>query len=419
MANSFAKKIDVFFDDVVAGFDATNISSKNVSQYKAPAEALALNGQTFHRPMPLMTEIVDGRDITGQYKDLVELTVPATLTESHIRNVPVKLTGVDLNNPYAFDNIVKTSNILLSNKLDTLVANRVAERGTLAVINAGAIDTYDDAAEADALMLEQQATRGERIMLLNPRMAKNIAGNLAARQTMNTAPMNAYQRSTLQPIAGFDTFRVDYGKSITGSAGTGYLVSGAQSYTPVSADVNGIPADNRTQTLVVGTGAGAGTGAAVGDVFTIAGVYAVGHINKQSTGQLKTFRILAINGGNWTISPAIVPADGTAAAQKAYANVTTGAAADAAITILNKKTSAASVFYEKSAIEIVHADFNTEPFEASGKRVRKATTDSGIQIVMLSDSNVDTLAANYRLFVWANVEVLNPELAGIMLENQT
>ena len=415
MANSFAKKIDVFFDDVVAGFDATNISSKNVSQYKAPAEALALNGQTFHRPMPMMTEIVDGRDITGQYKDLVELTVPATLTESHIRNVPVKLTGVDLNNPYAFDNIVKTSNILLSNKLDTLVANRVAERGTLAVINTGAIDTYDDAAEADALMLEQQATRGERIMLLNPRMAKNIAGNLAARQTMNAAPMNAYQRSTLQPIAGFDTFRVDYGKSITGSAGTGYLVSGAQSHTPVSADVNGIPADNRTQTLAVKTG----TGAAVGDVFTIAGVYAVGYINKQSTGQLKTFRILAINGGNWTISPAIVPANGTAAAQKAYANVTTGAAADAAITILNKKTTAASVFYEKSAIEIVHADFNTEPFEASCKRVRKATTDSGIQIVMLSDSNVDTLAANYRLFVWANVEVLNPELAGIMLENQT
>jgi len=399
----------------VAGFDATNISSKNVSQYKAPAEALALNGQTFHRPMPLMTEIVDGRDISGQYKDLVELTVPATLTESHIRNVPVKLTGVDLNNPYAFDNIVKTSNILLSNKLDTLVANRIAERGTLAVINTGAIDTYDDAAEADALMLEQQATRGERIMLLNPRMAKNLAGNLAARQTMNTAQMNAYQRSTLPPIAGFDTFRVDYGKSITGSAGTGYLVSGAQSHAPASADVNGIPADNRTQTLAVKTG----TGAAVGDVFTIAGVYAVGHINKQSTGQLKTFRIIGISGNNWTISPAIVPADGTAAAQKAYANVTTGAAADAAITILNTKTTAASVFYEKSAIEIVHADFNTEPFEASGKRVRKATTDSGIQIVMLSDSNVDTLAANYRLFVWANVEVLNTELAGIMLENQT
>ena len=55
----------------------------------------------------------------------------------------------------------------------------------------------------------------------------------------------------------------------------------------------------------------------------------------------------------------------------------------------------------------------------TGKKVRKATTDSGIQIVMMSDSNIDTLVAKYRMFVWANVEVLNTELAGIMLENQS
>ena len=51
--------------------------------------------------------------------------------------------------------------------------------------------------------------------------------------------------------------------------------------------------------------------------------------------------------------------------------------------------------------------------------MRKATTDSGVQIIMLSDSNVDTLTAKYRMFVWANVGVLNYELAGIMLESQT
>jgi hypothetical protein len=76
------------------------------------------------------------------------------------------------------------------------------------------------------------------------------------------------------------------------------------------------------------------------------------------------------------------------------------------------------VFFEKDAVEIVHADFNTDPFAATGKKVRKATTDSGVQIVMLSDSNVDSLVAKYRMFVWANVEVLNYELAGIMLEGQ-
>jgi hypothetical protein len=415
MANDFSSKIDIFFEEVVVGFEATNISAKNVSMYKPKAGALAEGGQTFYRPMPMMTEVVDGRDMSASYNDLTELTVPSTLTESHLRNVPVSLTGVDLNNPHMMKNIVNATNIMLSNKLDTLVADEIATYGTLAVINSGNIDTYDEAAEADALMLEQQASRGQRNMFLNPRMAKNLAGNLASRGTMQGAPMDAYTRSMLPPIAGFDTFRVDYGKSITGSAGAGYLVNGAnQNTTPAAQDGNGLPQDNRTQTLTVDTGANA----AVGDVFTIAGVNAVGHINKQSTGQLKTFRILAINGADWTIAPAIIPADGANQSQKDYANVTTTPADNAAISILNTTTKPASVFFEKDAVEIIHADFNTEPFEASGKKVRKATTDSGVQIVMLSDSNIDTLVAKYRMFVWANVELLNYELGGIMLEGQ-
>jgi hypothetical protein len=415
MANDFSSKIDIFFENVVAGFEATNVSAKNVSRFKPNAGQLAEGGQTFYRPMPMLTEVVDGRDMSSSYKDLTELTVPSTLTESHIRNVPVSLTGVDLNNPHMMNNIVQATNVMLSNKLDTLVADKVATYGTLAVINSGNIDTYDEAAEADALMLEQQATRGMRTMLLNPRMAKNLAGNLASRGTMTGAPMNAYERSMLPPIAGFDTFRTDYGKSITGSAASGYLVNGAnQNTTPAAQDANGLPKDNRTQTLTVDTG----TGIAAGDVFTIAGVYSVGHINKQSTGQLKTFRVIAVNGADLTIAPAIIPADGAAASQKAYANVNTTPADNAAITVLNTTTKPASVFFEKDAVEIVHADFNTDPFAATGKKVRKATTDSGVQIVMLSDSNVDSLVAKYRMFVWANVEVLNYELAGIMLEGQ-
>jgi hypothetical protein len=415
MANDFSKKVDIFFEDVVIGFDALNVTSKNVAQYKAKAGSLAESGQTFHRPMPMMSQITDGRDVSAAYKDLTELTVPSTLTDSHLRNIPVQLTGVDLNNPHMMKNIVELTNKQLSNKLDTLVADAVADYGTLVVTSATAIDTYDEAAEADALMLEQQATRGQRVMLLNPRMAKNLAGNLASRGTMAGAPMDAYTRSMLPPIAGFDTFRTDYGKSIAGSAGAGYLVNGANQFTTPVSNSAGLPVDNRKQTLIVDTGANA----AVGDAFTIDGVFAIGHINKQSTGQLKTFRILAINGANWTVAPAIIPFDGAAAAQKAYANVSTTPADNAAITIKNTVTKPASVFYEKSAVEIIHADFNTEAFEASGKKVRKATTDTGIQIVMMSDSNIDTLVAKYRMFIWANVELLNYELAGIMLENQT
>lgn len=416
MANSFSQTVDIFFEEVVSGFEATNVSAKNVSLYKPNAGKLQQGGQTFYRPMPLMTEVVDGRDVSSSYNDLTDLTVPSTLTESHIRNIPVQLTGVDLNSPHVMERVTQATRVMLSNKVDTLTANAIATYGTLAVINSGNIATYDDAAEADALMLEQQCTNGMRSMFLNPRMAKNLAGNLASRGTMQGAPMDAYTRSQLPPIGGFDTYRVDYGKTITGSSASGYLVNGANQYTtPAAKDGNGLPVDNRTQTLAVDTG----SDAAVGDVFTIAGVFAVGHINKQSTGQLKTFRILGIDGSNWTIAPSIIPVDGPNQSQKDYANVTTAPADNAAISVLNTVTKPASTFFEKDAIEIIHADFNTEPFEATGKKVRKATTDSGVQIVMLSDSNVDTLSAKYRMFVWCNVEVLNYELAGIMLEGQT
>jgi hypothetical protein len=193
-------------------------------------------------------------------------------------------------------------------------------------------------------------------------------------------------------------------------------VDGAdQNTTPVANDSNGIPVDNRTQTLTVS----ATHGLVAGDAFTIAGVYSVGHINKQSTGQLKTFRVISVSTNDLTIAPAIIPADGSADSQKAYANVTTTPADGAALTVLNTTTKPASVFFEKSAVEIVHADFNTEAFEASGKKVRKAVTDSGIQIVMLSDSAVDTLVATYRMFIWCNANVLNYEQAGIVLEGQS
>lgn len=416
MANDFVTGIDIFFEQVVEGFEARNLSANNVGMYNASAGALATSGQTFYRPMPIMTRTVDGRDMTGQYKDVTELTVPSSLTEAHLRNVPVSFVGKDLNNPHVMNRLVTAAQVQLSNKVDSLVADKVADQATLAVVNSGNIASYDDAAEADTIMLEQQATNGQRIMLLNPRMAQNIAGNLAGRETMNDLPLGAYQRNALPPVAGFDTFRTDYQKTLAGSSGSGYLVNGAdQNTTPVANDENGVPVDNRTQTLTVDTG----TGAAVGDVFTIAGVNAVGHINKQSTGQLKTFRITAISGNNWTISPAIIPADGTDDAEQAYANVDTTPADNAAITILNTVSKPVSTFFERDAIEIVHSEFNLEPFRASGKSVRTATTDSGIQIAMISDSNITTLTGDYRMFVWCNVEVLNPELAGIMLEGQT
>ena len=415
--NSFSQTVDIYFDEVVAGFEATNTTAKNVSTYKPNAGKIAESGQAFYRPQPFLTEVVDGRDVSSAYNDLTELTVPSVLTDAHLRNVPVSFTGVDLNNPHIMQRAVKAATVMLNNKVDTVVANEIASKGTLVYTNSGAISTYEELAVPDAMMLEQQATKGQRCMLLNPRMSVQVSGNLAGRDNLNGVPLDAYRRASLQPIAGFDTFRTDYGKSITGSSAASYAIDGgAQDYTPLSKDGNDLPVDNRVQTITVKTG----TGAAVGDAFTVANVYATGHINKQSTGELKTFRILAVNSStSWDISPPFIPADGSDQAQKDYGNIDTVPADSAAITVLNTVTKPCSVFYEKDCVEIIHADYNLDPFRESGKQVRVKTTDSGITIAMLSDSNVDTLVAKYRMFIWMNVNVLQPEAAGIMLPFQT
>lgn len=418
MANDLSKNIDIFFKEVVEGFDAQNLYAKNCAKYKPEVGALSVGGNTFYRPQRALTTLTDGRDVSSAYKDLIDRTIPSTLTDAHLRNSPLQLTGQDLNNPYVMENMVRASDIALSNKLDTLVADEVALKGTQVVINTGNIDKYEEVALADAIMLEQQVTQGQRCVFLNPRMSVNLAGNIAGRATMNKPVMDAYTRNMLPPIAGFDTFRTDYSKTLVASTAANYTVDGGdQGYTPIAKHAStGLPIDNRTQDLTIQTG----TGGAVGDAFTIAGVFSVGHINKQSTGQLKTFRIIAVNSAtSWEIAPAMIPADGSDQAQKAYATVNTVAADEAVIVALNIVTKPVSVFFEKPCVEIIHADYNTEAFSASGKKVRKSTTDSGIQIVMLSDSNIDTLVAKYRMFIWANVELLEYEAAGILLEGQT
>ena len=415
MANGFAQTVDIFFEKVIEGFEANNIAAKHATVYRPNSGRLEESGGVFYRPMGLMTEVVDGRDVSSSYKDLTELTVPAALTDAHLRNVPVKFTGTENHNPHIMDRLVGTTVSLLSNKVNQMVIDAVATYGTQVVTSSSNIDSYDEAAQAEAIMNEQQVSKGTRTMIFNPRMGLNLAGNLAGRQTFDGASMSAYERSQLPMIGGFSTFTGDYGKSITGSSSTGVTVLGAdQVTTPVSKDANDLPVDNRTQTLTVSTS----HGLVAGDSFTIAGVYSVGHINKESTGQLKTFRVISVATDDLTIAPAIIPADGTADAQAAYANVNTKPANGAAITVLNTTTKASSVFYNEENVEILTADYNIGAFGETGKRIRTATTDSGIQVVMMGDSDIDTLVTSYRIFIWANAVMTNYEAGGILLEGQ-
>jgi len=101
---------------------------------------------------------------------------------------------------------------------------------------------------------------------------------------------------------------------------------------------NGTTADGATQVVTNGWESGVGT-VATGDVFTLAGVYAVHPQTRQSTGQLQQFVVtsgLTATGGDMTI-----PISPTIHASGRYQNVTATPANDAAVTL---KGSASGIY---------------------------------------------------------------------------
>ncbi len=416
MANAFSKDQTVFFEEVLAGFDPNNITARNVSSYRPPMQTMERSGLTVNRPQPYISTTVTGRDVAGQYKDLNQLSVPSSLTEADIHNVPFTLNALELNDPQQRTRKAMSAVQALSASIDRRVATKVGQQGSMVVTDSAAITTYDQAAVAEALLQENDiAIEQARTMIFNPRDGAGMSGNIANRDNFDGRPMTAYERSALSPVAGFESLRASFMPRIAAAAGGGAItVTGAQSYVPLATDGNGLNVDNRYMNLVVSTTASV----AVGDAFTIAGVNALSHINKQDTGQLKTFRVTeVVDGTNLTITPPIVQGSATQA-ELEYANSTDEAANAAAIVFLNTVSTQANIFFMQDSVEIIHGSLAVDDM-GPAVSVMRETTDSGIEILFARQGEIDDLSARYRLTMWANPNVLNTEMCGVLLGNQT
>jgi hypothetical protein len=159
-----------------------------------------------------------------------------------------------------------------------------------------------------------------------------------------------------------------------------------------------------------------------GDAFTIANLFAVHHITKVSTGQLKTFRVISVTSGTvLVVSPPIIDpssdVNGEAAIQ--YQNCTReggAGSATAAIVFLNIDAARMNPFWQKDAIEILPGRY-VVPTNA-GASVMKGSTDSGIELCMTKQFDINTYKTKYRLDTRYGVVNKAPEMSGILLFSQ-
>lgn len=246
-----------------------------------------------------------------------------------------------------------------------------------------------------AVKLDNEAVPSDmRSTVLNP--AANWAMADALKGTLN-ADMNKdfIRKGKLGHVAGADVYGVQNISRITTGpkGGTPLVNTGGQTGSSLITD---------------GWTAAAAQRVAVGDVFTIASVFAVNPVNKASTGQLRQFVVTA-NGssdgaGNLTIS--IAPAIATSGP---YQTVTAGPADNAALTFLGTASTAypANLTFHRDAFALV-----TVPLELPRGAAFKARAQAdGLSVRVINDYDIDADTDIIRLDILYGVKTLYPELA--------
>lgn len=423
MANAFSKEERVAFELLLEGFQDACVLSKAAAVYNTDQVMMARTNDVIWRPQPYISQSFDGTDMTSNFKDYTQLSVPATIGYS--KSVPWVLTATELRDALQEQRLGAAAKQKLASDINVAVMNVAALQGTLVVKRTSAASGFDDVALCEAIMNEQGVQMEDRYLALSTRDYNGMASNLqqASRSFGNSKSDDAFERALVGRVASFDTLKLDYGVRKAAAAGSGITISTADAgnnyYIPkatsaaATGEVQNV--DNRFQTVTVSST----TGVAAGDAFTIANVEAVHHITKQSTGQLKTFRVISVtNSTTMVISPPIISNQVANDASAEYQNcVVTSKSATAAITFLNTAAAYLNPFWQKDAIEILPGRYAV-PADA-GTAVMRASTDQGVELVMQKWYDINTMKIKYRLDTLFGVVNKQPEMSGVILFGQS
>lgn len=421
MSNAFTKEELNLFDEFITAFDYDMTISNLIDKHTLGDQDAYRTNDIFWLSQPMIVSSNTGLDQTGNFGDVVGLSVPCSIN-TH-KSVPKSWSASDMRDPNNVQKMFNAAKTRLATDITTACLATAALKGSIVKKKTTAVSGYSDIGDMEVLFDLYGVPTSDRIAMLAGADYTAYVGTLVNNNFGgNTQQMNALERSAIGMQANFNMYRQNVPYNITAKTAATVTVSGAnQRHNPVpylvdSATGGTSNVDNTKMNLTIAVGSGA---MAVGDAFTINNVFHVHPITKQVTSELKTFRVLAVNSStSITISPAIIAADSSpTTAQTMYQNVSATPANGAAITLLNTVTKPANVFFHKEAMNIVPGGY---VFEGdAGWNVQKATTDNGFQITYAKQADINTGNIKTRVDVGFGVNVLNPEMMGIELFNQT
>lgn len=420
MANSFSKLETVAFDQVFEKFEDGLVVSKLFNTYNVDNVLAERSSNTIWRPMPYIAQSFTGIDQSANFaRNYTQLSVPTTLGYSH--SVPLTLSATELRDLLQQKRLGDAAMQRLASDINVDCSNLAALTGTVFIKRASAASGFDDIAACDTAFNRNGVPMENRRALLSSGDYNSMASNLAAstRSFGNDISDPALRKAYVGPVAGFDTYKLDYAYRKAAAAGSGTTLNAANQYyvpkatsTAATGQVSNV--DNRFQQITVNST----TNVAAGDAFTINGVNEVHHITKADTGSSKTFRVISVDSATlMTISPPIISGGGGTDPELQYKNVTATPTSTASITWLNTVAGSVNPFWQADCFEIMPGKYM--PADNSGLAIMSATTEQGITVTMARQGEIGGLNTKYRWDAWYGLVNKQPEMSGCLMFSQT
>ena len=399
MANSILT-IDMITRKALEILENKLVLTRNVNRQYDDSFAVegAKIGSTLRIRLPDRALVTDGAALQVQ-DDNEQFTTLAVASQKHIG---VNFTSAELTmqlDDFA-ERVLKPRISQLASSIDADVANAYKSI-------ANSVGTPGTTPSTSLVLLQAQQKLNENAAVMSPRYATvNPAANAGLVEGLkglfnptNTISSQFKNGMMGTGVLGFE--EVNMSQSIkqhtTGSRSTSDTIL-----------VNGTVSTQGQSTVSIDGGTGSAT-VAVGDVFTIAGVFAVNPQTRESTGSLQQFTVTAANtasGGAWTninISPALYTSD------SALATVNSFPQDGAAVTFLGAASTqyAQNLVYHKDAITFATADLlMPQGVDMASRQVHNGIS---LRVVRQYDINNDRLPC--RIDVLYGFSTIRPQMA--------
>lgn len=406
MANS-TLTIDVIAKEALAQLDNNLVMAKQVHRGLESEFGNAMNGyqagSTVSIRRPTDFTVRDGANVSNQ--DVVEGSTTITVNKQKGIDFVFTSQELTLNIGELSERVIKPAMIQLANQVDADLMALYKDVPNWVGTPGQTVNSFSDFALAPQRLDEMAVPVADRYGALSPADNWGLVGSQTSLY-MNGPATDAYRKAMLGTIGNVDTFMSQNVQTHTVGVATGTPLVNGGSQTSAYADVK----NTMTQTLNTDGWTNSTTGILkAGDVFTIAGVYAVNPVTKATLPFLRQFTVTADANSGASTGPAALTIYPAIITSGAFQNCSAAPADNAAITVLGTGGTGyrQNLVFHKNAFALAMVPLIAPP--GAVQVSRQSYKGTSVRLIPYYTGTSDTSA--WRLDILYGVKAIDPRLA--------